>query len=71
MKICSICYDEYRFDIICERCHKTCCLQCFSKLDRCAFCRKVFGAPSDSKWNDMIGGLNMSIKRLYDLGLVR
>lgn len=71
MKFCNICYNEYRFDILCEQCYKTVCLQCFSKLDRCAFCRHRFGEPMKSDWSTMIGSLNMSMKRLYNLGLVK
>ena len=70
-KYCEICMENVRFDMICERCHKTMCLSCFGRVDKCPYCRKVFGEPSECKWSNMIGQLNLSMKRLYDFGLVR
>lgn len=70
-KYCNICMTDVRFDINCERCHHNICLSCFSQVDICPFCRHRYGSELPSKWLTMIGQLNMSIKRLYALGLVR
>lgn len=63
--------ENVRFDILCPRCKNTICIECFSKLNKCPLCRYQYGSNLPSKWDMMIDRLNLSMKRLYDLGLVR
>ncbi len=40
---CDICMTEYFDDgVTCSQCKKNICIQCYSKIDKCAFCRKSY-----------------------------
>lgn len=71
MKYCPICMEDTQHIVVCPRCKQTVCLSCFCKLDRCGFCRYQYGNGLPSRFDSILDQLNLSIKRLYNLGLVR
>lgn len=40
---CDICFEKYQLDngVLCPKCRQIVCLECYSKIDKCPFCRNI------------------------------
>lgn len=51
MTTCIICLDKYHLNdrLTCDECKIQICLQCYSKVDKCPFCRKKYDMTHSEK----------------------
>lgn len=69
MEECHICYitRSSKSFYQCFRCQQQCCLKCYKRLDKCAFCRKKF--PNfQSEYEELI---EMSLHELKDMAKLK
>ena len=39
---CPICFLPLSTEVECNQCHQSICLECYSQLDKCPFCRRYY-----------------------------
>ncbi len=45
-KNCAICLNYYDDHINCNQCNKSVCLICYTKIDKCPYCRLKYDTPA-------------------------
>lgn len=79
-KICTICLNDYSDGVSCSQCHQNICLDCFSKIELCAFCRFRYDRRRKQQSNFdyriqrielLLNNMRASMERLYELGLLK
>lgn len=66
---CDICLEEYQLDngVMCHKCRQIVCMKCYSKVDKCPFCRNVLDTVKPVKPTENTDWPNISQHRLAEL----
>ena len=64
---CPICFEISEDTVNCLQCNQGICLNCFTKIDNCPFCRKSYTTSSIDKINSSCERIDRMIERLARL----